>query len=306
MELVVKENKRKEKEKRRNKRKKAMLPWLLMAPALLLLTFVVGGPVIGTMIISLTNWDGFSSFDFIGVQNYQSLFQDKIFWGSLLNNLKWMAVFLTIPVILGLAVALWISRINRGQLMYRTISFMPYILSTVVTAKLWALIYNPFNGVNVMFKEWGLDFLALSWLGDASIALFSVAFADLWHFWGFLVVLFLGGLQQIDKSLEEAAKIEGANKFQMFWHVVLPQLRPTVILIYMLLVIWSFAAFDYVFVMTGGGPGNASELMSTYMYDLAIYGQKPGYASAVATAMGGFAIVVILGFNYLKKKGWDV
>lgn len=286
--------------------KKKLFPWLLMAPALSLLLFIIGIPIAGTAILSLTNWDGFSTADFIGIQNYLELISDQVFWYSLMNNFTWMAVFLTVPVLLGISVSLWIRGINKGKLFYRVTSFLPYVLSTVVTAKLWALIYNPFDGINAKLEEWGLDFLALSWLGDVDIALFSVAFADLWHFWGFLVVLFLGGMQQLDPSFEEAAKVEGANKFQILWHVILPQLRPTIVLVYMLLVIWSFAAFDYVFVMTNGGPGNATELLSTYMYDLAIYSQRPGYASAVAITMGVFALLVIGGFGYLRKKGWDV
>lgn len=277
-----------------------------MSPALLILLFIVGIPLIGTALLSLTDWNGFSTANFIGLKNYYNLFSDKVFWSALINNLTWMLVFLTLPVLLAFAVSLWIRGINKGKLFYRVVSFLPYILSTIVTAKLWALIYNPFSGINVKFQEWGLDFLALSWLGDGSIALFAVAFADLWHFWGFLVVLLLGGMQQLDQSLEEAAQVEGASKFRILWHVILPQLRPTIVLIYMLLVIWSFAAFDYVFVMTSGGPGNATELLSTYMYDLAIYSQQPGYASAVAFVMGIFAIIVIAGFSVLRKRGWDV
>jgi raffinose/stachyose/melibiose transport system permease protein len=293
---------------KKNQRKwtKTLLPWLLLSPSIALLLLVVGGPIAGTIWLSFTDWNGIADPAFIGLENFKNLLQDKIFYAALLNNFKWMAFFLTVPVIVALGVAMLISKVKTGKTFYRMIVFIPYIVATVVTAKIWLLMYNPYVGLNVKFEEWGLDFLALSWLGDGKIALFAVALADGWHFYGFLIVLFLIALQQLDKSLEEAARVEGANKFQIFINVTLPQLRPTLVLIYMLLIIWSFAAFDYVFVMTQGGPGNASELIATYMYDLAIYGQQPGYASAVALTMGLFSIVVIVGFGYLKKKGWDV
>lgn len=294
--------------KKRSKQqwKKMMFPWLLLMPSLLLLLFVLGGPVIGTIFLSFTNWDGIQSPSFIGIDNFIKLIQDKVFYISLVNNLKWMAVFLTVPVLMALIVSLLISKVTKGKLFYRIVTFIPYVLSTVVTAKLWSLIYNPFSGINVLLKDWGLENLAQSWLGNPDIALFAVAFADLWHFWGFLVVIFLMGLQQLDHSIEEAALVEGASSWRIFWHVKLPQLRPSLILIYMLLIIWSFAAFDYVFVMTQGGPGNSTELLATYMYNLAIYNYQPGYASAVALTMGLFALLVIMGFRFVQKKGWDV
>ena len=294
--------------KKRSKQqwKKTMFPWLLLAPSLLLLLFVLGGPVVGTIFLSFTNWDGIQAPSFNGIDNFVRLIQDKVFYIALVNNLKWMAVFLTVPVIMALIVSLLISKVTRGKLFYRIVTFIPYVLSTVVTAKLWSLIYNPFSGINVLLKDWGLENLAQSWLGNPDIALFAVAFADLWHFWGFLVVIFLMGLQQLDHSIEEAAIVEGANSFRVFWHVKLPQLRPSLILIYMLLIIWSFAAFDYVFVMTQGGPGNSTELLATYMYNLSIYNYQPGYGSAVALTMGLFAFLVIMGFRFVQKKGWDV
>lgn len=286
--------------------KSKLLPWMLLFPTLLLLSLVIIGPLLGVFVFSLTDWDGLRSPTFIGLGNYAALFHDEVFTAALLNNVKWILFFLTIPAIFSLLVALWISRITRGQMLYRSLIFIPYIVSTIVTAKIWLLIYNPFFGINVKLKEWGLDFLAKSWVGDAKIALFSVAMADAWHFWGFLVVLFLVALQQMDRSIEEAATVDGASKLRIFWHVTLPQLRPTLVMNYMLLIIWSFAAFDYVYVMTNGGPGRATELLATHMYKLSIYSQQSGYASAIAMTMGVFSLIVIMGFGFIKKKGWDV
>jgi raffinose/stachyose/melibiose transport system permease protein len=295
-------------EKRKTSRKwyRIVYPWLLLTPSFLLLLLVISGPVAGTVWLSLTDWNGIAKPNFIGFANFAKLLSDKVYYASLLNTFKWMIVFLTVPILVSLLIAVWLSKIVKGQMLYRALIFIPYIISTVVTAKIWQWIYNPYVGINFILERWGLDSLALLWLGDQRTALYAVAFADGWHGLGFNIVLFLVALHQTDKSYEEAGKVEGASNFQIFWHIILPQLRPTITLIYMLTMIWSFAAFDYVYIMTQGGPGNASELIATYMYKMAIYNYQPGFASAVAMTMGLFSVIVIIGFGYLRKKGWDV
>mgnify|MGYP000867407552 CR=1 FL=1 len=289
---------------RRHFRKK-MLPWLFLAPVIILNVLVVTGPTIGTLILSLTDWDGIRPPRFIGLANYAGLVRDPNFYAALINNFKWLALFCTVPIAFGLIVAVVVSRIKRGQMLYRTVYFLPYIVSTVVSAEIWNLIYNPFFGIDTILSKWGMAHPPM-WLGDTHIALFSVALVDGWRYWGFLMVLFLAALHQTDKAQEEAATVEGAGKLQIFWHVILPQMRPTVMLILMLTMIWSFAAFDYVYVMTGGGPGNATELIATYMYKEAMQSQAPGYASTIALAMALFSFIIIAGFGILKKRGWDI
>lgn len=286
--------------------KQMLFPWLLLTPSIILLALVISGPVIGTVALSMTDWTGIGVPSFTGFDNYVRLATDSTFYASLLNTMKWMGLFLTVPIILSLVIAVLLSKVYRGQMVYRAIIFLPYIISTVVTAKIWQWIYNPYVGINLILEKWGLGSLTRLWLGDEHITLYAVAFADIWHSLGFYIVLFLVALHQTDSTLEEAGKVEGANHFQTFWHIILPQLRPTIVLILMLTMIWSFAAFDYVYIMTQGGPGHASEMLATYMYKLAIYTYEPGYASAVAMTMGLFSLIVILGFGYIKKKGWDV
>ncbi|QGH36244.1 ABC transporter permease subunit [Gracilibacillus salitolerans] len=208
--------------------KQRLLPWILLSPTILILSLVVGAPIIGTIALAFTDWNGIADPNFIGFDNFIRLFQDDIFYTALLKNFKWLVFFLTIPVFFGLIIAVFISRIQFGKTFYRMVIFLPYIIATVVTAKIWLWLYNPFVGINTFFEDVGLEQFALSWLGNSDIVLYAVALADGWHFVGFLVVLFLVGLQQTDQTLEEAAKVEGANQFRIFWHVVLPQLRPTV------------------------------------------------------------------------------
>ncbi len=286
--------------------RKTILPWICLSPALTLILFVLGFPIVVTLGLAFTNWDGIAPPEFSGLQNFRQLFQDRGFLRAFVNNFKWNAYYLTIPVIASLLVALVISRLKRGRQVVRTVVFLPYILSAVVTGKIWMWIYNPYIGINVKLEQWGWDFLALDWIANPNLTLFSVAVADSWQFFGFLVVIFLVGLQHNDKQLEEAAKVEGANSLQIFWHVILPQLRPTLMLVYMLLIVWSVATFRYVWVMTQGGPGHASELLATYMYKVALYEQRFGYACAVALTMGLMSLLIVVGFRYIRKKGWEI
>jgi raffinose/stachyose/melibiose transport system permease protein len=292
--------------KRRKKNlKKKLFPWLLVLPALLLNIFVVGAPTIGTLLMSLTDWDGFRKPNFIGLENYKTLLHDTSFYMALGNNIKWMLYFITVPILFALIVAVIVSKVKKGQMAYRSIFFIPNVVSTIVSAKIWSLIYNPFFGINSLLAKIGIQNFPVL-LGNQAIALFSVAFVDSWRYWGFLMVLFLTSLQQTDKSLEEAAMIDGANKVRIFWNIILPQIRPTVMLILMLTMIWSFGAFDYVYVMTGGGPGHATELIATYMYKLALQDQAPGYASTIALAMALFSGAIMGIFGILRKLGWDI
>ncbi|RKP51721.1 sugar ABC transporter permease [Cohnella endophytica] len=290
---------------RKRKWKKALLPWMFLLPALLMTMFVVMGPTVGTLALSLTDWDGIRPPHFIGADNYKSLMKDPNFFAALENNFRWMALFCTIPVVFGLIVASVVSKAGKGQMFYRSAFFLPQIVSTVVSAKIWAWIYNPFFGINTVLQQWGIQNVPL-WLGNPKIALYSVALVDGWRYWGFLMVLFLSALHQTDRALEEAAKVDGASRIRIFWHVMLPQLRPTISLILMMTMIWSFAAFDYVFVMTNGGPGNATELIGTYMYKQALQNQMPGYASTIALAMALLSGIIMALFGILRKRGWDV
>lgn len=291
--------------KPRLKLNKKIIPWLFVIPALIINVFVVLGPTIGTVAMSFTDWNGFTKPAFIGFANYKQLFSDVNFWAALVNNFKWMAYFVTLPVAFALVVARVVSKIRIGQMFFRSVFFMPNIVSTIVSAKIWSLIYNPFYGINIVLEKIGIKFMP-EYLANTSIALFSVAFVDSWRYWGFLMVLFLTALQQSDKSLEEAATIDGASGIKTFWHVILPQLRPTIMMMIMITMVWSFGAFEYVYVMTGGGPANSTELIATYMYKLALQNQAPGYASTIALAMAIFSFAILSIFGVLKKRGWDI
>ena len=281
-----------------------LMAWIMILPALILNIFVMGGPILGTLAISLTNWDGIRPPKFVGIANFQKLLGDSGFYWAVLNNVKWTIFFVTVPIIFALIMAGILSKVKKGQMVYRVLFFLPYIVMSVVVAKMWSLIFNPFSGIATIMAKFGIE--APLFLGNPDIALYSVAFVDASRYWIFLMIMFLTAFFQLDKSLEEAAKIDGANRVQNFFYVLVPQIRPTLVTIISLTFIWSFTAFDFVFLMTGGGPGNATELVSTYMYRLAMSSQQPGYASAIALVMVLFSAAYLLLMNLLRKRGWEI
>lgn len=291
--------------RRKTSWRSAWVPILFLLPVILFNVVVVSGPALGTVALSFTNWTGFNVPKFIGFKNYVQLFHDQTFYAAMLNNLQWLAIFCTIPIISALLVAILISKIKRGQTFFRVLFFLPYTLSTVLVSEIWSWIYDPLQGVNTLLQKIGIHH-TFYWLGNQHIVLYCIAVAAMWQGWGFILVIFVSALSQLDPSLEEAAKIEGASNIQMLWYITFPQLRPTIILVLMLSVIGSFTVFDFVFIMTQGGPANASQVVATYMYQTALYNQAPAYASSIALMLGLLAFVIIGFFGILRKRGWEI
>jgi len=284
-----------------------LVSYLFILPALLLHLVVVGAPSLAALLLSFSDWDGLRTPRYIGLENFRELlWQDGVFWQAFLNNLRWMSVFLSVPVILGLGAAVALSQIRWGRTFYRTVYFLPYVFASVVVSRIFGFLYNPFYGVNMLLKYWGLDVLAQSWLGNPDIALYSVMAADVWHFWGFDMVVFLAALQQIEPSLYEAAAIDGAGPWQRFWHMTIPMLQPTFGFILLMTALWSFLTFDYVYVMTGGGPAHSTELMATWIIGQAVEARRAGYASALALMLTLFSSAIIITFTYLRRREWDI
>lgn len=283
-------------------RRKKLQALLFCLPALVILAVVIGVPSLATLVMSLYDWDGISQGRFIGLENFREIFtEDHVFPTAVLNNLTWAGLFLTIPIILGLTVAFTLAALKRGRLFFMTVFFIPVILSRVVVGRLWGWLMNPFFGINQILSELNLDFLAQSWLGNPDIALYSVAFVDNWTWWGFIMVIFLAAYQQIDPSYYEAADVDGANPLQKFIHISIPLVRPTLFFILLLTAVWSFKAFDFVYLMTQGGPGHATELLSTWIYKKGILDFRAGYGSALAVILMLFSGVLIGGFYIIRR-----
>ncbi|MBN2656405.1 MAG: sugar ABC transporter permease [Spirochaetales bacterium] len=256
-------------------------------------------PSLNTLFSSLTNWNGLGTRDFIGLSNYMELLVDPNFKGAIFNNLKWMGLFLTIPIFLGLVIGYILSKVKKGRVLFRAAYFLPYVISAAIAGKVFAAFFNPYFGINVAFERLGLDFLVRDWLAPGK-SLISVAFVDMWHWWGFLLVLFMSALQQVDPVLYESAEVEGAKELQKMWFITLPGIRSTMVFIILLTMVWSISTFEYIWVMTKGGPG--SEILSTYLYKNALFKYRAGYACSIAVFQGFLAVVIFTGFGLIRRK----
>lgn len=285
-------------------KKRHIVPYLFVLPAFIIHLCVVTGPALSTLVMSLFDWNGMGNATFIGLDNFKEIFKDPIVKLSVIHNIEWLLIFITVPLILGFIVAILVSQLRRSQMFFRTIYFIPYVISAAVAGKIWTAYMNPYYGLNTVFDKLGLDKLAdVLWLGNPKIALFSVAFVDNWHWWGFIMVLFLGALQQVDPTLYEAARVDGANRFQELIHVSIPGIRLTIAFVLIMTIMWSFLTFDYVYIMTNGGPANATEIMSTYIYKNAFVKYRAGYANALCVIQSGICIILYFIQKYASKKG---
>jgi raffinose/stachyose/melibiose transport system permease protein len=283
------------------------IAWLFMLPLVAVNLLVILGPSIASVYYSLTDWDGLGAAKFIGLQNYQRMVGDSEFQQALLHNIIWTVIFLTVPIAMALLGAFLLSQITRFQMFFRVIYFIPYMVASVVNASIWQDLLNPDRGIGGALAKIGIPFLKdIYFFGDQRYALGAVAFVDNWHFWGFLVVLFLAAMQAVDTSLYEAARIDGANRWQQFYNVTLPGIRPTLVFMLLMILIWSLVVFDYIFIITQGGPGGATEVVSTLLYKNAFSRNDAGYAAAMGLSMTFISAIVVGGYFYLRRKGWDI
>lgn len=291
--------------KKRNTRRQ-WKPWLFLAPLLILNLVVIITPSLLSVRYAFTDWTGIGAARFVGFANFQEMLGDPVFYRTLWNNVRWTLIFLTAPVLMGLLGAYLLSSIRRGQILFRTLYFIPYVISSVVNAYIWKLILNPVFGIGPWLAERGIPWLDIRFFGRSDTSLYAVAFVDNWHFWGFLVVLYLAAMHAVDAELYEAARIEGANRWHEFWHVTIPGIRPTLVFTLLMIMIWSFLTFDYIYLLTGGGPAHSSEVLATLTYSTAFYSLRVGYATAIALTMTFFSAAFVSMFVILRRLGWEV
>ena len=234
--------------------KKSYIAWYFVIPVVFIHLFVIGIPSILSLALCLTDWSGLGKINYVGFENFIELFDDRYFKKAIFHNILWTIIFLTVPVCIALMCAYLLTGIKRGQMFYRLAFFFPYMLASVVNCQIWKYLFHPIHGLGGFFESIGIEALASSPFTTKETSLYAAAFVDGWHFWGFLVVIYLTGMYQVDNHLYEAADIEGASKFQKFRYITLPMIRPIFIFSLMIIIIWSVPVFDYVYILTGGGP----------------------------------------------------
>jgi len=274
--------------------------YLFVAPALMLSVAIVLLPALLTVVVAFTDWDGASWPVFTGLKNFGAVLSDPVFWGALFDNVQWTIIFLTIPMAIAMIAASILMSRKRSSAVFQIIFLLPYVLSPVANAVIWQnIIFDPISGV--------LGFVSRNFfpvqdpLTDMRTALYAVAGVDIWHFWGYLTVVFFAAMRQTPEDQLEAAFIEGANGWQVFWNVTFPNIVPTVALMFVLVTIFSFLTFDYVYLITQGGPARSTEMLSTFAYAFAFTSFEVGKAAVVALVMSLFGLIASLIYVRLSR-----
>lgn len=284
-----------------SKFKRKLTPYLFLAPALILYFVWIIGPTFYTFYLSTTNWDGVSTPQVMAnpLAHYEYMFtKDKGFVDSLINNVRWLAVFITVPTSLGLMLAMLFNREMKGNRFFKVSFYLPLILSLPVIGLIWSWAYNPRLGLinnflTSVFKVTDPP----GWLGDREIAIWCVIIAAVWRQVGYVMVLYLAGLKNIDPQLMDAAQVDGAGRFNLFRYVLFPLLAPVTTIVVVISIIDSLRAFDLVAVMTRGGQN--TQVLANYMYIESFNNYRMGYAAAIAVIL--FAISLVFIIFYLSR-----
>ena len=271
-----------------------LVAWTFALPALAIYVTFLVYPALQSLFFSFTNWDGLSpTYDMVGLQNYVSLLDDPVVLQAMVNNAIWTVVTISVPVVLGLLLAMALNGKVRGKPVLRLLFYMPAVMPLVAVASIWGWLYNPqYGAVNAALRAIGLDALAQPWLGQDSTALAAVMVPAIWLRVGFPMLLYLAALQGINAEMYEAATVDGASRWQQFWSITMPSLRPAHYIVLALSLIDSFKVFDLIYAMTYGGPGTATQVMGTWMYANVFQYYQAGYGTAIAVVITVVAIAV--------------
>jgi len=271
--------------------------WLYLLPGLIIYLAFTFYPILETVRTSFYEWNGFSAQrTWVGFENYQVVFSDPQFTGAFLHNLVFILFYCVLPVLVGLLLASVLSRkALPGMTFFRTVLFLPQVISMVVVGVIWRWIFNPqFGPLNILLNTLGLSGLTRAWLGDFTLALPAVGSIGTWVQYGFCMILFLAGMQHISEEYYEASSLDGANAFKQFVHITIPGLRPEIGVALVTTIIAALRVFDLVYVTTRGGPGNATLVVGFLIYRSAFQQNRIGYASAIATVLMLIILVISL------------
>lgn len=269
-----------------------LIPYLFLVVPLALYVVWIIAPTIYTFYLSLTDWDGVSSPRYIGLKNYKDLFAHRSFTEALSNNVRWLAVFITVPTTLGLALALIFNTEMRGGKWYKVSFYSPLVLSGPVIALVWSWVYHPSKGlINPLLVDSGITSSPPGWLADRQIAIYCIIVAAAWRQVGYVMVLYLAGLKNIDPTLLDAGLVDGTNRWQLFRYIIFPLLAPVTAIIVIISIIDSLRAFDLVQIMTRGNQN--TEVLANLMYMEAFNNYRMGYGGAIAVILFSISVVFV-------------
>lgn len=250
-------------------------------------------PMIFAIGLAFCDWDGVHPVEFIGLQNFVDLLDDETFKASFVNTIVYTVGTVPLTLVCSLGMAVLLNQKVKFRNFFRTVSFFPYVASLVAVAAVWNMIFSPSMGpVNQLLASLGVENLP-RWAAGKDTAMITVILFSVWKNMGYYMVIYLAGLQGTNLELNEAAELDGANKWQIFWHVILPQLRPTTFFVIIMLTISSFKVYDQMYMITQGGPGNATMTLVYDIYNVAFVNTpRYGYASAISMVL--FVLVLIV------------
>ncbi|MDO8681833.1 MAG: sugar ABC transporter permease [Acidobacteriota bacterium] len=279
--------------------------WLLLGPAMLIYAVFALYPMVDTFVLSFQTWNGLTPHrGFAGLDNYAFIFNDDpVFWLALRNTVIWTFLAVSIPPLIGFGLALAVNQQIPGRNAMRAIFYLPVILAPIAVATMWKWMYDPFFGLfNQLLTSAGLQGLIKDWLGDRQVALYSVFGAYVWQHVGFSMVLFLAGLQGVNQTLVEAARIDGANRYQVFQHVTLPAMSTSITIVLVLSLIQSLKAFDIVYGMTLGGPAQSTQMLALWAFTQSMQIHDFGRGSAVAVVLLLITLAIVVPYMLWRMK----
>ncbi len=283
-----------------------LVAYLFILPVLLLYAVFVLRPALQTFWLAFYEWNGVAvDREWVGLANFGRLLGDPIFWQALQHSLIWTAVVVTFNLAIGLAAAALLAGNIRGRLLFRLGYFLPVVQASVVTAMIWRWIYAPTGVLNTALETVGLGFLTRGWLGDFSVVLPALAIASSCMTFGHSVVILLAGMQSIDPTLYDAARVDGAGYGRMFLDITIPSLRNTITIVILLALVDAFKVFDIIWATTEGGPIRATEVLSTYLFKEGFQQNQYGYGSAIAVALAIIILVSSILNLTIRERGDD-
>ena len=277
--------------------------WLMLAPGVLFLLALVAYPFFYGIFLSLQERRVASSGVFVGLANFTSLAQDPVFWQVARNTFVYTTVATLVKLVGGLAMALVINQQFRGKNLARAFLLLPFIVPTVLSTVAWMWILDPtFSVINWTLLNTGLVRTNFSWLGNPTLAMVSIIAVNTWRGLPFYGITLLAGLQTISPDLYEAAAIDGAGARQRFWHVTMPIIKPVLVIVTMFSVIFTFSDFQLPYVLTHGGPANATHLFATHAFDVGMQAGQVGMGAAEAlTMLPALAVLIVALTLYLRR-----
>jgi putative chitobiose transport system permease protein len=296
---TLKETKVKVKGKKRKKIN--FVPYIFLLPAIILFSTFEYLPTLNAFYYSFTEYHVFAPAEWIGLENYRTMAEDDKFWKSLGNSLKYFLITVPIITIVPLFLAMLVNRKIRGINLFRVLYYLPVITAMVAVAILWKFLYHPTGLINAFLNYIGIK-SEINWLLNTKTALPAISILESWKAMGFYMLIYLAGLQMVSKELIEAAKIDGASKARIVWHVYLPQLRPVFAVTLVMATLGTIQMFTSVYIMTGGGPLDSTMSLPLYIYQTAFEELNMGYATAMGIVLWIILMILTI-INYKISRG---